>query len=504
MACDIFARHIGKEMLTQAQDLQGKSCDWWEPEQQQQLLKPVNNEQQMKEWALQWLDYVSRKKPWLAPGKVDQVPALRTWVEEHQPFTVKDMLSLTQQLGPLAAIGYDHVALERETMKQAHQPHYRFRNEWWTFHGTCQQSSGQRGFLLLQIHRHTLVPPSLWNEPTGQDASVLGLTLRVLQPGAKKWEQEETQFVRQSSGLRQLNADATHFFQVLQKPWVIQSLYQDTLFPLEIHWRVGATVMKALLDNSKPMLMIHSNGCLQCSDGIGVKMYTYPEVQGEGQCGTELVHWHGFWEHTWESSMYPKGLANSLFMRALINIEKSLHTLPENHFWSTLHLSRVQTNEEWYLAVMGWHQRNSVQYAVYVAPDGSTRRLRTEDLWLEVTQNVKETSFPFAMTLHQKGQPSLHMLLLDSAGSENPLKIGTFWDADQEVFGSLQLPQNTGPELKRTMETSDEVWSWVIWLFPLLIVLLLIIFSIVLVVKRYRGNKHPWMVSRHHTEFFQW
>jgi len=506
-SCREIENHVGPEVYQTAKTWTGQDCDWWTPEVKEKLMHDQNHQSVLKKLALKWVDYVKDRKPFLAPGSLQSTKNLKKWIEQAPTFQIKEMMDLSSRLGPLSAIGYDHVALERETSKHAHGPHYKFRNEWWTFHGTCEDLNHQRGFLFLQIHRHTLVPPSLWtSREAGSDYSVLCISLRFLEPGGKEWQNGENALVRQSQGLSDLNVDSDHFFQVKQGRWFLQSVYQDTLFPLDIYWGIGTVPLQVRLDNTKPMLMVHSNGCLQCSDGIGLKMYTYPELQGNGKYGSKLMKWNGYWDHTWESSMFPKGLSNSLFMRALINLETSVHSLPANHTWTILRLNKVDTQEEWFFAVLGWSQYNQVQYAIKVEPDGVTRKISENKVWIEAHQFSSDPGhFPFSLQVHRDQDSDFVLTLIDKEPVQTAYLVsGTFWNEEQRMFGSLQIPEHTEDRVFRyEVENNDMIYSWLIWLLPLLVIVLLMSFSVFLVIKRVQGNRHPWTTSQRHTSFFK-
>jgi len=82
---------------------------------------------------------------------------------------------------------------------------------------------------------------------------------------------------------------------------------------MDLEWS-GVTLLN--LDHVKPLIMLHSNACLSCSDGIGIKMYMYPEVKND--------NFTGHFSHGWEAGVMPEGFSSNAALRGVVNIERGL------------------------------------------------------------------------------------------------------------------------------------------------------------------------------------
>ncbi len=394
----------------------------------------------------------------------------------------------------LGAVGYDNVSITNET--DLHRVHRRFRNEWWNLAG---KRAGDQ--ISLQIWRHTLVPPTLW-EAHETTYSVVWFSWTVngnTQHSPFFLEHWGLAGIRANQGLFEIHCGALNF---------LKSKQSDSLFPMDLQW---LDVRLENLDNTRPMVMLHSNACLSCSDGIGIKMYMYPKVENS--------EFSGYFSHAWESGVLPEGFSSNVFMRGYSNIDRTLWHVPaggKSDQWLTIYAQLENQHALWAFFVS--HTHKHPHRAVLSNPDGSMTRLTNVELILQDGLSnavIKHANFSLQWIVELEHNPSYGGITVLSHGQVSGVwkqgfvhGIVTIETPDPRPYHerAAELLRDVfhSPESKfdreyfnSTSDSQDVLTSVAIWLLPVLFgtVLLMCILYLVLT----RNQRYPWIQSRRKT-----
>jgi hypothetical protein len=280
----------------------------------------------------------------------------------------------------------------------------------------------------------------------------------------------------------------------------------DSIFPLNLLWQ-GMELLN--LDNIKPLVMLHSNTCLSCSDGIGVKMYMYPDVRN--------AEFSGYFSHAWESGVTPEGFSASIAIRSMVNVERHfLHQTNTDRYdrWISVKIDLDNGYHIWafFTSVLLAHPHR----IILIHPDGSISRLKQDETQL-LPQDVDKLSntilktplFTLQWTIDEPIKFTRHSITMVGYGKVT----GTYEHADITGCVMLEVP-DMRPYDERAQEILREVFtesatkhekhfskaffstmpdvstSIVVWLLPLLFGLFLLIMIFYLIL--HHKKKHPW------------
>lgn len=534
-------------------------CPTWDLVVQNHLLDPFHSKEQRTARALQWLDHIARRAPVFLTQHPQALETLKRMLQEDA-LTPEQWFYFPYLVQTLAHTDFTPMSISALAIKNLHCAHREYRNEWWTLSGKVGT-----GAFVLRIWRHTDVPLVLQDaERHAQDYSYLQVAAAWQASESSQWSTETLPVVPEAWGL------ATLSDRPFGLKWSNRQLTcskEDTLFPMSLSWPIpGAGGQRLILnlDNHKPLFMMKSNGCLSCSDGVGMKKYTYPDVRGTKTTlsDPDVFEFRGSFEHSWESGVTPEGFASSAPLRTLINMEKA---------WS----NQPNKPDDWLYLMLSLD--NGYHVVAYFSPfDASINR--TQNPWLctivsprgtvkappspnDVTlavQWVDDTPYPRNMLLSRKNKDFSLQIFIDTLQTDNPEltqvgRVTGIWrdgKASQSqsheengvavsgaAFVQWQNPGRSVEEALSKFPTASREWedgqesfltwtekhnyfdsmpskadtknSFLVWLLPVLTVSVLLIIILFLVwSRRHRQQSHqPWAqaqarISRH--KFFSW
>jgi len=511
----------------------------WSLKTQNELLDDFHSPQQRAQRMQHWLRHIHDKAPVLSKKNQEALTFLlalcgtsmspiQSW---FLPYLVPD----------IGAIDYATMSISKLNRDTMHKPKRTFRNEWWSLSGRLTTRFGE-GFLSIHVLRHTNLPETLW------------------QPDRDEKEYSEVRIVVsleiQDQVIRDVSTiypESWDFVQLLDEPFGIKygknymlSQQEETIFPMQCSWDVGAFSLKFQMDNVKPLFMMNSNGCLVCNDQMGIKKYTYPVLTGSGVLGKmheESINFQfqGNFEHAWEASVFPEGFSSSIALRSLINIEKSIYPLSRPDDWC-------------YICI---HLNNNIQISCYFLPfsfpdlikeihptlftiihaNGTVTALSHQQLMniLMSVQLSDDQGYPMNIVLYERNHQFSFQIASDvfSVGDvdifqhKSALVSGEWYKDQVSGFAFLQTTNRMSYETKSEVilqkyfqkekpevaeiahkfqqwaqeksfyqnvpEPTDLTNSWLLWFLPVVVVAILIVLIVYLIWSRKKGRNKPWM-----------
>lgn len=474
-------------------------CETWPVSAQEAIQNEASSPEAQRNRMKRWVDYVFDQSPAL----VEHKESTRTWLHQllvqSDPMTVEQCVYLPFLARELGALGYAEARITNETV--LHTPHATFRNEWWTLAG--RWASGEA--LTWQVWRRTLVPPSQW-EATVDPRLYSALRFSWTIQGVTR----HSPWLLEGWGLGSVSYDPKFSIRC-GRINRLTARQPDTLFPLDLSW---AGVELLGLDHVKPVVMLHSNACLSCSDGIGIKMYMYPEVKND--------QFSGFFTHAWEAGVMPEGFSSNAALRGIVNIERGL-LYPRNvsraDQWFSLHVHLDNGSDLWAFFVSP--EARHPHRVVSIQPTGAVTRLKAHEVELVRQNGLVSALLKSSSSL--SSQFALHWVLDAPQISSTRQTLTTLshghvsglWQ-DGFVKGAVVLetpdlrsydqraaeilrevfPQ-AGDRARRYFDrayfatSSDVVTSVLIWLLPLLFALVVLLTTLYLT---WSGSpQYPWI-----------
>ena len=531
--------------------LYNRPWDELPPDIKQSVKRDINSHERRRETWLRWLEYVGTQSPAL----VDRKPALLRWLQSYvqtKNLSQEQVFFLSFLTFGVGNMGFPPLTLSRLNISVEHGPHYEFRNEWWCLSGKLQDADNNPGFLSLYFWRHTDLPQPFWDDQAPSTfSSIKCLTSWVL-PGSTEIQYGEPFTVAQSWGASKLQSKPFGLHVGLN---YITSASEESIFPMRARWSEKGQTFSLRLNNDKSLTMFHSNGCVFCSDGVGIKKYIYPSVKGEGEWidaedKAHTLSFQGFWEHSWESGTSPQGFNQSIFLRSFMNIERSFREVSslDDGTFITCHWGNG-----WQLSVYLKPNPREISKTYSPAeaflsnPDGE--RLSLDDLSLQVDR-FYEHRYPVQITLRttkHTGELVLKVPFLSApyqsvfygrqpggglAFMNSPVNISGSWrgesttgfgfinmvhsgedrnyatfdafsevDTGEKTYNRDHMSPGIQRELTDRVNQGDTVASWLVWIFPLIVLVFLFVFIFYLIWVRVKASRHPWIRAatyRHH------
>ena len=442
---------------------------------QHRLADPFHSPKQRAERMQQWFTYISEQSPALLP-KNQRLPLPQTGITPDEAFRLP--FSLPQ----LSAVGFPMASISRTNRTALAGPHRKLRNEWWQISGSVITQSGQiTQPFSLTIWRHTEIPEILWEkERTEQNYSTVKVAFTLDQESTTSAAFPESWKIAHISD----EMLGIHFGQNY-----LQSHTDQTEFPATLNWEN----LHLNLDNLKPLCLLSSNGCVVCKDGIGLKKYLFPLISGTGELNGEPVTFTGTFEHSWEAGIFPQGFSSSLLLRSFMNIEKSLSFENSDKFGDYLYLLlHLNNGYQIFFYVFNFPKTVQTPFAPYkclvVLPDGTTR-VQSFTLKIQAMSGQNVTN----LLISSKNQTNLCMTGLSPQGTTIPISrqsayiSGSYESEPVTGFGFLE--SSAFPKIEITNEIQKEiVYSWLLWVVPLLIILLLVCIVIYLIWSKRRAR----------------
>lgn len=529
---DRIDHNIGQSLRKTLEKTLQRPVSTWSLDICNHLLDPENNPSHIHHLFQTWLQDLTTQSPWFVRQNKAQCQQLLS--QPRQP--IQDLFTNQFYVGPIHATGYENMSMSMLSPEGFHQPKYTYRNEWWNLTGILQQEQQQQEeepqFCHLQIWRHTFIPPTAWTKDKPPSYySLVNVTLTI---------DQDTVFhllVPESFHVAQFQPNCPFFFQILDTCH-LKSEHNDSLFPLQMQWYTAMENTLSLnLMNEKPLFMTKSNGCVQCSNGMGLKQYVYPLVTGNGWWNkTTPVTFQGSLDHSWESGMLPEGYPASLHLRSLMAIEKSWHKVlrrPDNWCYFFLHLDN-NTQVACYIMTSPKTVGVSVvpHVLVLVNADGTVNKLHDSQVKVE---HVRDNKYVTNMWLTCGND--LHLQLFVSADDFHVRHVldhhsyefvycflhvqGKFDKATKtKGFGYMYITnQEQQQELIKSTNNNnlssdfrhdqrndnhddhdddDDMTNvaYLVWLVPLLVISIIFIFIVYLVWSRQISSyTNPWMKS---------
>lgn len=290
----------------------------------------------------QWVNHLRTNKPkFVESGSFDDIERR---IDTMDHVSIQDVMELKFLMRQLGALDYQTVSIANEL--NLHSVHLGFRNEWWNLVGMLDGHTP----IQFQIWRHTLFPRYLPKQTSVLKFTCAMGTTTVESP----WLHEFIATVTANSSFEAKCGGLYH----------LQSTTSTAIFPMNFVWD---GIILENLDNITPMVMLHSNACLSCSDGVGIKMYMYPYVKND--------RFNGWFSHAWESGVMPEGFSSNIVQRSLTNLER--HFLypvnsPRVDQWTALFIRFENGMSLWAFFVSIHKQPHRM---ILIRADGSVERL---------------------------------------------------------------------------------------------------------------------------------
>lgn len=522
--CTVIQKNIGIDIFQEIEHSSHVPCSVWSLETQNYMMDPFHSPEQRSKRMKDWLQYIYDKAPMLIKKYPEALQHLqKICADAISPAQAWALSFLVPDIG---ALDYDTMSISKLNRDTMHQAKRTFRNEWWSLYGRITTRYGE-GFIAVHILRHTNMPESLWsNDRIDKDYSDIRIVSSIVLPGSIEILEENSTIYPESWNL--LNLLDTPFGIQFGRNFLVP--YQtETIFPLKWQWSIAEHQIMLKLDNTKPLFMMNSNGCLICRDGIGIKKYTYPVVSGTGELDGISVQFQGVFEHGWESAVLPEGTSSSIALRSFINIEKSFVDLTRPDDWTYCH---VNLNNNFQIACYCMPTPSTVQKAFHPilftisTPNGTVLTPKLSDISITV-QHIDDQGYPKNFIIEQKNKFSIRLAVLsdtsDSVGfshaggwvqgqwnnqavtgfgfiqttnrlsyEERAQKILELLFQDKEISDFLQWSKETN-YFKNAPDSNDLQNSWLLWFIPVIIVSVLVVMIIYLVWARQNVHKKPWV-----------
>ncbi len=462
------------------------------------LLDPYHSPAARGQRIIEWIDYLEKNAGWLI-GSTD-FSKLRA--AASRGLTPQEAVDFSFKIGPYSNFGFLPASLSKLDRKELYKLDRRRRNEWWILSGKFSRGT-QQGTLTLQIWRHTDRPQGVWSDKLGKAESSLWIK-HTLTIGDAEPISGVTPILPESTLLVTLGVAP---FSVAWGSQFFHALQQDTLFPLSTRFIAANNAQITLdLDSEKPMFMPAGNGCVQCSDGLGLKTYFFPKVTGQGSFNDEPITFEGSLEHSWESGMLPQGTASSTMVQSFDTIEQVLQSGEIfNHTGIWLHLTlHLENNYQistyllpFHLAPFEWLPMTST---VMSCPDGTVVTYGSNEAafrvehWGDDDQRIVAS---FRLLPKSTTKPQLFAMI---TGSIVNIQVSCTWQFQEfetmvGAYGFLDMTsRGRNSNTAQLTPHTDVTLSFLLWLIPLIVVVLLICLVIYLIVVR--KPKYRWLQQK--------
>jgi len=500
---------------------------------QDHLLDPFHSPQKRGERFENWLQYIHKNAPFIVkknPEALERLSAVcKHGVSPEEAFYF-------HYLCPhVSSVGFPQASISKIDRKNMYVPRREFRNEWWTLSGKFND-----GFMAMHVWRHTDIPAILWDpirDPKDYSYIKFSLTL---------WIDQEC-----ISYQSPIYCEGWHILELMDTPfgisygknaWIPEN--SKTIFPVNMNWDFDNHNMILHLDNVKPVYMMTSNGCVLCKDGIGLKNYTFPKIQAEGEFDGRPISFEGSFQHSWEAGVLPQGFSSSIILRSFINIEKSLFSQAEANISDWLFLN--------------FHLDNDIQITCFcmqlkktlfetfhptvftiVKPNGTIQSPDCTKIYLRI-QLLSDNGHVQNIHMYELADqsPGFHMtfsVLPELVPEHDAPVIGYthvagwcngVWKNEQVVtgFGFVQSSKNdnslteklssskiqdfvqwaqTTDYFATTPSTSEVTNSWLLWFLPVIIIAFLICTILYVIWVRRRHTNKPWANTNQKHWFFK-
>ncbi len=309
--------------------------DTWSANTKHEMQKPFYNAENTRNRIRKWLssEGVTEHLTDLLKNTIDRfVDSI-----DGDERTLDKITFLPSLINKPMSDSYERVSIANES--EIHTIHQGFRNEWWNLVGTYDGRP-----IYWQCWRHTLFPRSQWaSDDTYTQHSVVRFAWCFKQDSEQSPKKEFVSTPMYESWHVSFVEHQPRFRAQLDSRHVLESLSNHAMFPMQLHWQ-GFPV-PLVLDNAKPAMMLHSNTCLSCTDGIGMKMYFYPAVESQDK------RLQAHFAHGWESGVLPEGNPSNYMLKSYSDIER--------YTKQKITGSPVLRSDQWFLLV--FHLSNDVQ-----------------------------------------------------------------------------------------------------------------------------------------------
>lgn len=404
----------------------------------------------------QWLTHLQQNKPSLV--SIPNVDELQSILDRTPNMSVDQAVHFPFLVGKASSMGYEPTTISNDT--NLHSRHYGFRNEWWNLVGTVDGVP-----LAWQAWRRTLLPTEK-HSVMKFAWSVNGITTY------SDWIHDSVDSVFKYGDNN-----------------IVQSTSNDTVFPMNVKWE-GIELLG--LDNTTPMVMLHGNACLSCSDGIGVKMYMYPNVSNDTFSGS--------FTHAWESGVMPEGYTSNIALRSFNNIEQYFMHGQKSDQWASIHIHLENKVHIWaFFVSINIRKPHRI---IIVNPDGSIKKLQQDKADFDRSKLAYQSMFSlhwstrysttseFITTLHQtfisgfwEGKPVQGTVIVETPD------LRPYPERSREILEKFKSSMKIS-----NFETSasDNLASAAIILLPILFGIFILLTIVYIVYKRRKQNP-PWI-----------
>jgi predicted secreted hydrolase len=276
-----------------------------------------------------------------------------------------ERLSVAETLGSEEQAGFARALEPRQfVFPEDHGPHPEFKTEWWYYTGNLQDESGRRFGYQLTFFRNALQPEAVKRESAWASQQIYLAHFALTDPESENFYYFE-RFSRSALNLAGATAEPFH---VWLEDWSARSSGNNSL-PMELYAKAGEVMIDLQLDSRKPIVLQGENGLSQKSAEPGNASYYYSmtrmptrgEIQIDGQ--RFVVTGNSWLDREWSTS-----------------------ALGENQVgWDWFSLQFDDGRELMYYQLrLENGQPDPLSKGVLVAVDGSSERLRAEDLKLQV------------------------------------------------------------------------------------------------------------------------
>ncbi len=274
-------------------------------------------------------------------------------------------LSVAETLGGDEQSGFARALEPREfVFPRDHGPHPEFKTEWWYYTGNLQDESGRRFGYQLTFFRNALQPDPVERKSAWASQQIYLAHFALTDPANRNFYYFE-RFSRSALELAGATADP---FYVWLEDWSASSSGPDSL-PMQLRAKTGEVMITLELDSLKPAVLQGVNGLSQKSAEPGNASYYYSmtrmPTQGEIRVAGErfVVSGTSWLDREWSTS-----------------------ALGENQVgWDWFSLQFDDGRELMYYQLrLDNGQPDPLSSGVLVAVDGSSQRLKAEDLNLQV------------------------------------------------------------------------------------------------------------------------
>ena len=418
------------------------------------------------------------------------------------------------------SLGCDKIDLSRLNKDVFGSVQSNFKHEYWSFYGFYDD-----WVIHLYTWRQTIIPKGLDSFRSGHSLFTVYFVMKNLSTG------EVLDIPRHVQKWRDVGNGRydSNKWKLVHKYVTLESELENHLFPMQI--RVASDSLNirmrlnGLWSQGVSGTVLHnvpskSTGCLICADGVGHKLYYYPNVTGTvirtGQSSKTIT---GTWFHEWQSGLNPFGTYSSLFLRALSvtseSIGRSQH-LQNRVNWCqfVLHLpSRglkvflwfvqpvIEYNTwlrstfcyELHMNAMGESKKNSVVYKLKFSKfsDDEERQLLEcmlvrEDNELQIIlQTVGSSETNKALKLSKNGMYIENVSYLKVLGNESDFGVYKYFPT-RKLTTTTDLEKRADLDKHATSKT-DEVIGWCIILLPMLLILFILLVIVIVWIKRKRS-----------------